>query len=208
MLHPKTRLAWISDEVGYGVLATEDIPRGTILWALDPLDRVLSPADVKRLDPALWPILETYTYVTGRGDRILCWDHGRFMNHSCEPVSLSPGDDFELAVRDIRAGEEITCDYGSLNLEHDLSCLCGSPICRGVIRASDFEALASSWDARLQAAVVQAAEVSQPLLPFVRDAEQLARWAAHPAELPSALRHRYPIRDVIAGAPRLNDRIA
>ena len=42
MLHPKTRLAWISDEVGYGVLATEDIPCGTILWALDPLDRVLS----------------------------------------------------------------------------------------------------------------------------------------------------------------------
>ena len=31
MLHPKTRLAWISDEVGYGVLATEDIPCGTIL---------------------------------------------------------------------------------------------------------------------------------------------------------------------------------
>ncbi|MEZ4340460.1 MAG: SET domain-containing protein [Sandaracinaceae bacterium] len=115
MLHPSTRLSWISDAVGYGVRATRRIPKGTILWALDPLDRVFGPQEVQHLGEGLWPVLETYSYVNGSGKRVLCWDHGRFMNHSCEPVSLSPGVDFELAVRDIEEGEEITCDYTSLN---------------------------------------------------------------------------------------------
>jgi hypothetical protein len=200
MLHPSTRLTWVHDDVGYGVVATERIPQGTILWALDPLDRLLSPSDVRNLGSGLWPALETYTYVNGRGERVLCWDHGRFMNHSCDPVSLSPGVDFELAVRDIEAGEEITCDYTSLNLEQDLRCLCGHPACRSVVSSDDFEGLAPVWDERLRAAVRHVTSVPQPLLSWVRDAGQLERWAQSPDELPSALRHRYPIRDVVATA--------
>ena len=196
VLHPSARLAWIHDEVGYGVVATEHIPKGTILWALDPLDRRLTPADVRALGPSLWPHLERYTYVNGRGERVLCWDHGRFMNHSCAPVSLSPGVDFELAVRDLAPGDEITCDYTSLNLEEDLHCLCGHPECRGVITSEHFAELAPVWDRQLRDAVRYAMDVTQPLLEWV-DQDALARWAASPSELPSALSHRYPIRDVL-----------
>ena len=180
MLHPSTRLSWISDAVGYGVRATQRIPKGTILWALDPLDRVFGPHEVQALGESLWPVLEVYSYVNGSGKRVLCWDHGRFMNHSCEPVSLSPGVDFELAVRDIEEGEEVTCDYSSLNLEEDLNCLCGSPNCRGVISSSEFSHLAPLWDERLREAVAHAGQVEQPLLPWVQDREALSRWSSHP----------------------------
>lgn len=197
MLHPWTRLSWISDEVGYGVLATKRIPKGTILWVLDPLDRVFGPDEVKKLGATLWPVLERYSYVNGRGLRVLCWDHGRFMNHSCEPVSLSPGVDFELAVRDIQVGEQVTCDYSSLNLEQDLNCLCGSDRCRGRISSSQFDELAPIWDQQLQEAVARASAVKQPLAKWVKDRHQLDAWAANPSELPSAARHRYPFSDAV-----------
>ena len=39
MIHPKTELQFINKEIGYGVVATEFIPAGTITWVLDKLDR-------------------------------------------------------------------------------------------------------------------------------------------------------------------------
>ena len=61
-------------------------------------------------------ILEKYTYVDRDGRHILCWDIARFVNHSCDPTSRSPGYDLEIAVRDIHPGEQVTDDYGSLNV--------------------------------------------------------------------------------------------
>jgi hypothetical protein len=194
MLHPFTRLTWVNDAVGYGVVATRDIPKGTILWALDSLDQVFTAHEVRKLGASLLPVLETYSYVNGNGKRILCWDHGRYMNHSCDPVSLSPGVDFELAVRDIAAGEEVTCDYASLNLEQDLECLCGAPGCRKRITSEAFAELAPIWDARLRAAVRFADTVEQPLLHWLKRPEMVAKWANDPESLPTAKLHQYPRR--------------
>ena len=201
MLHPATRLTWMNDDVGYGVIATEDIPMGTILWALDPLDRVFGPSEIQTLDDAgLMPILERDSCINGRGKRVLCWDNGRFMNHSCDPVSLSPGTEFELAVRDIAAGEELTCDYTSLNLEEDLHCLCGHPGCRGSVSSNDFDTIAPLWDARLRIAIGATPHVAQPLMRWVEGPAMLPIWAENRALLPSALRHRYPVRDTSRAA--------
>ncbi|MCA9757727.1 MAG: SET domain-containing protein [Candidatus Eisenbacteria bacterium] len=197
MLHPWTRLNWMSDEVGYGVVATRFIPKGTIIWALDPLDQVFTSDEVKKFGPQLWPTLERYSYVNGQGLRVLCWDHGRFMNHSCDPVSLSPGVDFELTVRDLQPGDEITCDYSSLNLEQDLECLCRSPHCRGKISKSQFAKLAPLWDRQLREAVQVVNQVEQPLLPWVKERALLERWASHPDELPSAYGHMTRKRDAV-----------
>lgn len=38
MIHPNTELKFISNQVGYGVVATSFIPAGTITWVLDKLD--------------------------------------------------------------------------------------------------------------------------------------------------------------------------
>ena len=38
-------------------------------------------------------------------------DEGRFMNHADQPNTDFRGADFGIALRDIPAGEELTCDY-------------------------------------------------------------------------------------------------
>jgi hypothetical protein len=37
MIHPHTQLQEINETIGYGVIATQVIPKGTIVWILDDL---------------------------------------------------------------------------------------------------------------------------------------------------------------------------
>ncbi|WP_347374923.1 SET domain-containing protein [Aequorivita sp. Q41] len=116
MIHPKTELKFINKEIGYGVVATEFIPAGTITWALDDLDREFTPAKLSKMNPLYQNILETYCYRNHKGNYVLCWDYGRFVNHSFKSNCISTAYDFEIAIRDIQAGEELTDDYGYLNV--------------------------------------------------------------------------------------------
>lgn len=127
MIHPSTELRFISQAIGSGVFATELIPRGTITWTKCAFDQVLAPTAVASLGPAYRAILDRYAYRDARGDYVLCWDLGRYMNHSCQAAVISPGFDVDVAVRDIRPGEELTCDYGMLNLDAAMDCHCGAP---------------------------------------------------------------------------------
>lgn len=59
-----------------------------------------------------------------------------YINHSCEPNSYMKilyGHILFLALRDIRAGEEITIDYESTLHSNRKRCTCGAPSCRGTI---------------------------------------------------------------------------
>jgi len=116
MIHPHTELKFISDEIGYGVVAKKLIPKGTITWVLDKLDREFSLADFQQLDPVYQNILDTYTYRNNKGNMVLCWDYGRYVNHSFNSNCLTTAYDFEIAIRDIHPGEQLTDDYGYLNL--------------------------------------------------------------------------------------------
>lgn len=51
----------------------------------------------------------------------MCWDWGRYMNHSCAPNTLGLGPYADVAVRDIHPGEQLTCEYGMLNLTEAMS---------------------------------------------------------------------------------------
>lgn len=151
-----------------GVFATAFIPKGTILWVLDELDLVLSPAEVLALPGLLRPVVETWSYVDGLGRYVFCWDHGRYMNHSCEPSSRGIGETVEIAVRDIHPGEQLTCEYGTLRLSRPLMCACGAPSCRGQVTPADVAARWEAWDAEAQTAAQLAPSLPQPLLPFAR----------------------------------------
>lgn len=168
MIHPSTELRFIDEHVGYGVFATSAIPRGTILWTLDAFDRVLTPDEVRNLPELLRAQVEKYAYVNAAGDFILCWDFGRYMNHSCRPTSRSVGEAFEIAVRDILPGEQLTCEYGTLNMTLGFTCACGSPDCRGSVSATDLEALWTEWDREAAQAFRWALAVPQPLLPYAK----------------------------------------
>src|SRR5690606_31331739 len=51
-----------------------------------------------------------------KGNYVLCWDYGRYVNHSFKSNCLSTAYDFEIAIRDIQPGEELTDDYAYLNV--------------------------------------------------------------------------------------------
>lgn len=63
-----------------------------------------------------------------------------YINHSCDPNAAISGQIVYLAMRDIAAGEEITADWATTDdLDYQLQCHCGSPLCRGVITGKDWQ---------------------------------------------------------------------
>lgn len=173
MLHPDTELRWVNAEIGYGAYATRLIPRGTITWVRCDFDQTFSPERIASLRGLHREIINKYGFVDPRGNTILCWDHGRYVNHACAPTCLSPGFDFEIAVRDIEAGEELTDDYGSLNLEKPFTCHCGAPSCRREIRPDDWSRLVDRWDHIVQSAFPRIREVPQALWELVREKDRV-----------------------------------
>jgi uncharacterized protein len=60
----------------------------------------------------------------------------KYINHSCQPNTFIRifGKKVEFyALRAIRRGEELSCDYGETHHEGTHRCRCGSPRCRGFI---------------------------------------------------------------------------
>ena len=60
----------------------------------------------------------------------------RYINHSCDPNTFfrcTPERAEVYARRDIRKGEELTCDYGESQHNGTLRCRCGANNCRGFI---------------------------------------------------------------------------
>ncbi len=163
MLHPATELKFINEEIGLGVFATEFIPKGTILWVFDSLDIIIPMEKFERLSEQIKKHVRKYGYRINPGDfYTLNWDITRYLNHSCRPNSRSIGNYFDIAVRDIQPGEQITVDYGILNYP-DLVCLCGEPNCRGLIKANDCTIYYKQWDCEIHAALKLMKSIPQPL---------------------------------------------
>ena len=171
MIHPETCLQFINNEIGYGVFAKKFIPKGTIVYVRDELE-VTIPHDSHLLNDDYYSeILEKYSYVGSNGEYILSWDFGRFVNHSCEPNTISTGYGFEIAIRNILAGEQITDDYGMFNLKEAMDCYCGVNCCRKTISPKDFQDWHSQWDLLAREAIREINSVEQPLMHLLeRDA--------------------------------------
>ena len=174
MIHHDTELRFISSEIGYGVVATRLIPKGTITWVLDKLDRIFTAGEIALMDPMYSQILETYTFRDNRGDYILCWDNGRYVNHSFHPSCITTSYGFELAVRDIEPGEELTDDYGFLNVTQPFHCLPEKRSARKTVLPDDLLHYHHRWDRRLRSAFRRFHKVEQPLSQFL-DPEVLDR---------------------------------
>lgn len=162
MIHPHTQLRFISEEIGHGVFASKPIPAGTITWIRDPLDRELTPEEVAQLAPVCRPALETYSYRNQHGNYVLCWDMARYMNHSFRPNCMTTAYGFEVAVKNIRAGEQLTNDYGSLNIIEPFR-----PSDEGTRRKTvypdDLLRYHSRWDQTLRKVLVKVVHREQPL---------------------------------------------
>lgn len=166
MIHPHTELRFVNDVVGHGVVATQFIPAGTITWVLDELDRQFTPRQFQKMNELYQHILETYSFRNNHGNFVLCWDHGRFVNHSFKSNCLSTAYDFEIAVRDIEAGEQLTDDYGYLNISAPFKAA-NEGTKRKTVYPNDLENYYPIWDKILAANFPKIPSVPQPLAPLL-----------------------------------------
>lgn len=192
MIHPYTELQFISEEIGHGVVATRKIPAGTITWVLDPLDREFTTAQYQELNALYKEILDTYTYRNNKGNYVLCWDHGRFVNHSFNSNCLTTAYDFEIAIRDILPGEQLTDDYGYLNIEEPFKGI-DEGTDRKVVYPDDLLKYHGVWDNKLKEVFSSIITLPQPLQPFIEDSlwTKVHKIAAGDQEMESILKNYY-----------------
>jgi len=168
MIHPHTELKYISNEVGYGVVATHFIPAGTITWVYDKLDREFSPTEFQAMEPIYQNILDTYTFRNNNGNFVLCWDNGRYVNHSFNSNCLTTAYDFEIAIRDIQAGEQLTDDYGYLNIPSPFRGV-DEGTRRKVVYPDDLLKYFKVWDKKLLKVFHRIPKLAQPLQELIRE---------------------------------------
>ena len=99
---------------GVGIFAAEAISAGTAIWELsDDLDLLLTREQLARLPDLQRVFIERYGYphMSQPQLTVLEFDNGRFMNHSVTPNTDFTRPEVGYAIRDIAAGEELTCDY-------------------------------------------------------------------------------------------------
>ncbi|MCA9962094.1 MAG: SET domain-containing protein [Anaerolineales bacterium] len=166
MIHPATELRFVNPVIGYGVFATAVIPTGTIVYVQDRLEHVIHPNDPIRQDPAYKAVIEKYSFRDEAGNYVVSWDFAKYVNHCCHANTLSTGYGFEIAVRDILPGEEITDEYALFGHE-EMPLLCHYADCRQHLRGNDMQVYGRSWDTRVRQALQHLSQVSQPLFPYL-----------------------------------------
>lgn len=124
MIHIKYKLD-PSEKHGIGLFADEDIPKGKLIYTSSPLldvnitqEQFDSLDEKEKKEIVWWGFLDKST-----GKWHVDFDVSHFINHSYNgTVSQDPSheDTFLVAVRDIKAGEELTQNYLEFETEEDL----------------------------------------------------------------------------------------
>jgi len=102
---------------GLGLFTVKFVPRGTPVWKFQPgFDHDFSPAQFAALPPLARQHTRWFCFVSKADCHvILSGDHACFINHSPDPNTGAPPQAASpvvtIALRDLTAGEEITCNY-------------------------------------------------------------------------------------------------
>ena len=144
-LNPKCQVDQYEDKGGCGVVAREPIRKDEVISVWGGGRIVLA----EELDPAM----ESFT------QRVIQVEEGLFLvatlpleptdcfNHSCEPNVGFSGQIGLVAMRDIKAGEELNFDYAMCDGSNydEFDCYCGSENCRGRVKGTDWS-LRELWE--------------------------------------------------------------
>lgn len=114
MIHPDTIVRTVSPQLGNGVFAIRDIPRGTVVVVRDEFDICLPYEDFQKLPDMVRESMETHVFYNRDGILVLSWDDARFMNHSCCCNTMMTDYNLETAIRDIRSENRLLQNMGSL----------------------------------------------------------------------------------------------
>lgn len=134
MLYPNASVKQIDSE-NKGIFATRDIKKGEVAWRLDSNEKLLTKEERDSLSLEIQKLAFQY-----KDHFVVVHDQSEFMNHSCGP-NLGFSSDEELsAIKDIKAGEELTYDYSTADVGDWVAsweCKCGSKNCRKKITGKD-----------------------------------------------------------------------
>lgn len=106
---------------GLGVFSSGTILKGSLIWSFeDGFDKRFTREEFAELKPEMREFLENYSYRSVLDDLIYVpFDNDRYMNHSFEANTYFGKDGNFYALRDMNAGEEITCNYKEFNANWD-----------------------------------------------------------------------------------------
>mmetsp|Transcript_61490 Transcript_61490/g.159650 ORF Transcript_61490/g.159650 Transcript_61490/m.159650 type:complete len:1373 (+) Transcript_61490:69-4187(+) len=138
-------------EYGRGLFATRDMSAGEVIFKAkfhlvdDKPGKILLKTNLQDFELEV----QTHFPYIGEGRREVNY-YDCFTNHSCEPNMFYPAADIHFdidgkngeyvacASRDIRAGDELTCDYELFDWDcldkGMVNCMCKAAACRGAIR--------------------------------------------------------------------------
>jgi uncharacterized protein len=108
---------------GVGVFAAEPIVKGQRISRFDPaFDRLIPRDAYESAPPFLKTLLDRYAFPHPENLDLIVYevDNSRFMNHSASPNTDFSNFAAGIALRDIAAGEELTCDYNSFFAQYEL----------------------------------------------------------------------------------------
>ena len=143
-LSPKCSAVKAPEKGGHAVQANEPIPAGEVVavWG----GRIVNAAQAAELAPGFREHniqVEEGLYFAP----MIADEESDYVNHSCEPNCGLAGQITLVAMRDIKAGEEITFDYAMADGDgYDVfPCACGVASCRGNVTGDDWKQPAL-WD--------------------------------------------------------------
>jgi hypothetical protein len=130
----------------------------------------------------------------------LCWDIGRYVNHSFNSNCLSTAYDFEIAIRDIQPGEELTDDYGYLNIEQPFRGK-DEGTKRKVVYPDDLVRYHKVWDKKISQIIPFVPQVDQALGKLIDNNlwNKIKRFAKGEEQMESIIKNYYDEKVVMNG---------
>ena len=126
---------------GRGLFATTDIAKNEIVAVKG--GHIISREELREITPRLGPVeiqIDDHLFIAPvteeeRESSML------YSNHSCDANIGIRGEITFVAMRDIRAGEELTHDWAMTDDDDDyaVECKCGAPNCRGRLTGKDWQ---------------------------------------------------------------------
>lgn len=156
---------------GMGLFAKRFIPKGTMVTGECEKYMVISPEDFSRLARDEQESLLHFCLTRKDGSVLVLTDEGRFMNHSCNANILETGFGFDIVVRDIMEGEELTADYRQfhdyLYSNKPLICACSNSLHNVTFSSKISASMRGIWNSRIIEALMLVDRVPQPLSKIV-----------------------------------------
>ncbi|MDO9035173.1 MAG: SET domain-containing protein-lysine N-methyltransferase [Methanoregula sp.] len=150
---------------GKGLYARQRVPKGTIICFESAGYRVIPAEEYETMSESA----KEHVYRRDDGTYIAPSDDSKYFNHSCDANVLDSRLGFDIVVKDIQKGKEVTYDYRAFSFK-EMQCHCGAKNCCKFITYEHPvpEKLRLFWAKKVDSALRQVNKVTQPLQEKVR----------------------------------------